>query len=79
MYTPDNLSTAEKVTFDRWYDTQGVDNANFDREREPRSFCVSDMRLLRDGCLTFPPNFKQRTQFCPFEKMTISGACTSLN
>ena len=38
-------------------------------------YCVLDVKLLREGCLTFQHNFHKLTWFCPF-KMTIVSACS---
>ena len=38
-------------------------------------YCISDVKLLREGCLTFRREFREQTGFCPFDKMAIAGAC----
>ena len=37
--------------------------------------CKSDVRLLKDGCLTFKHLFEAKTGFNPFEHVTIASAC----
>ena len=37
--------------------------------------CESDVRLLKEGCLTSKRLFEAKTGFNPFEHMTIASAC----
>ena len=53
-HAPDTLSTADKITFDQWYDVQVAGSATFNMQRNFLAYCISDMHLF------------QRTQLCPF-------------
>ena len=39
------------------------------------TYCESDVRLLKEGCLTFKRFFEAKTGFNPFDHMTIATAC----
>ena len=47
----------------------------FDFQAELLTYCESDVRLLKLGCLTFMQDFQARAQFNPFEQMTVASAC----
>ena len=38
-------------------------------------YCESDIKLLKEGCLTFKRLFETLTEFNPFDHMTIASAC----
>ena len=39
------------------------------------AYCKSDVKLLKEGCLTFKRDFEDLAGFNPFEQMTIASAC----
>ena len=39
------------------------------------TYCESDVRLLKEGCLTFKRLFEAKTGLNPFDHMTIASAC----
>ena len=39
------------------------------------SYCELDVRLLKQGCMTFKRLFEAQTEFNPFEQITIASAC----
>ena len=39
------------------------------------AYCKSDVRLLKEGCLTFKRLFEAKAGFNPFEHITIASAC----
>lgn len=47
----------------------------FDFAKELVSYCESDVRLLKEGFLTFKRLFEAKTGFNPFEQITIASAC----
>ena len=47
----------------------------FDFQKELVAYCQSDVRLLKEGCLTFKRLFETLTGFNPFEHITIASAC----
>ena len=75
MYMPETMSKAGKAEFDRWYEAQVADEAVLDMHHDKLDYCISDVKLLKQGCPVFCREFQERTWFCPFEKMTITGVC----
>ena len=47
----------------------------FDLQKELLAYCESDVRLLKQGCLTFKRLFKTLAGFNPFEHIIIASAC----
>ena len=75
MYSPETMSTKGKAEFEQWYEEQVANGVQFDIQSDLVDYCISDVKLLREGCLTFRCEFREQTGFCPFDKMTIAGAC----
>ena len=72
-YAPE--TTAGEAEFKRWYTAQVGNEAQFDVQRYLVDYCISDVKLLREGCLTFRRGFREQTGFCLFDKLAIAGAC----
>ena len=47
------MSTNEKAESERWYEEQVANGIHFDMQRDLRVYCISDVKLLRAGCLAF--------------------------
>ena len=47
----------------------------FDFQKELVEYCESDVRLLKQGCLTFKRLFEAQAGFNPFDQITIASAC----
>ncbi|XP_068757169.1 uncharacterized protein [Montipora capricornis] len=72
-YAPE--TTAGEAEFNRWYTAQVGNEAQFDMQRDLVDYCISDVKLLREECLTFRRGFSEQTRFCLFDKLTIAGPC----
>ena len=72
-YMPETMSPEEKQVFETWHQQQR--NKVFDFQKELVAYCQSDVRLLKQGCLTFKRLFETLTGFNPFEHITIASAC----
>ena len=73
FFMPESMSVAKRSEFDQWYSQQV--NVDYDFQNELLEYCKSDVELLKQGCLKFKEVFEQRTEFDPFEHMTIASAC----
>ena len=62
------MSTKGKAEFERWYEEQVANSIQFDMQGDLRVYCISDVKLLRAGCLAFDKIIKELTRFSPFEK-----------
>ena len=72
-YMPETMSPEDKQAFETWHQQQR--NKVFDFQKELLAYCKSDVRLLKQGCLTFKRLFENLTGFNPFEHITIASAC----
>ncbi|XP_068720877.1 uncharacterized protein [Montipora capricornis] len=75
FYMPDGMSVKKRRDFDTWYDDQAAREVVFDFQAELLAYCQSDVKLLKQGCLTFMRDFQGRAEFNPFEQMTVASAC----
>ena len=58
--------------FETWHSKQ---TGTFNFAEELLAYCESDVKLLKEGCLTFKRIFEQQADFNPFNHMTITSAC----
>ena len=72
-YMPETLSPEGKQALETWHQQQR--DKVFDFQHELLAYCQSDVRLLKQGCLTFKRLFETLTGFNPFEHITIASAC----
>ena len=69
------MSPKGRQEFEKWHQEQRYNDVVFDFQKELMSYCESDVRLLKEGCLTFKRLFEAKTGFNPLEHMTIASAC----
>ena len=74
-YMPETMSPEGRQKFEAWHKEQSDNQVVFDFQQELVAYCESDVRLLKEGCLTFKRVFEAQTGFNPFEHMTIASAC----
>ena len=74
-YMPDTMSPEGKHALETWHQEQRANNVVFDFQKELVAYCESDVRLLKQGYLTFKRLFEALTGFNPFEHITIASAC----
>lgn len=75
-YTPEFFSESKRKEFDEWYDQQK--NKVFDFNKELSDYCISDVKLLKYGTLTFRKNILNITNgnIDPFHRcITIASLC----
>ena len=72
-YMPETMSPEDKQALETWHQQQRDKVFNF--QKELVDYCKSDVRLLKQGCLTFKRLFETLTGFKPFEHITIASAC----
>ena len=66
-YDPNRMSPARKEEFETWHAERVVKNYEFNFAEELLSYCISDVRLLKEGCTKFAAEFQQLAGFNPFE------------
>ena len=72
-YMPETMSPEGKQALETWHQQQR--DKVFDFKKELIEYCKSDVRLLKQGCLTFKRLFETLTGFNPFDHITIASAC----
>lgn len=75
-YTPACMPVKKRNEFYDWYVQQS--DKIFDFRQEIMSYCVSDVELLRKGCMVFRDQFMQEHALDPFQYVTIASACLAL-
>jgi len=74
-YMPETMSPEGKQALEKWLQEQRDKEVVFDFQKELVEYCESDVRLLKQGCLTFKRLFESLTGFNPFDQITIASAC----
>ena len=74
-YMPETMSLEGRQAFETWHQEQRDQGVVFHFQQELLKYCKSDVRLLKQGCLTFKRLFEDLTGFNPFDHVTIASAC----
>ena len=74
-YMPEGMTKEGKDKFEKWYAEQKAKGVQFNLREELEAYCIDDVKLLPEGCLTFQRDFCKHTRFCPFKQITIASAC----
>ena len=72
---PETMTPKRRQEFETWLQEQQDNDVVFDFQEELVLYCKSDVRLLKEGCLTFKYSFEAKAGFNPFEHITIASAC----
>ena len=64
-YMPETMSPEGKQALETWHQEQRANNIVFDFQKELVAYCESDVRLLKQGCLTFKRLFEAQTGLTP--------------
>ena len=77
-YDPDGMSPQRKEEFDKWYNEKVSERYIFNFQHELMTYCQSDVRLLKQGCIKFQSQFHDICGFNPMVHcITISSACNT--
>ena len=71
-YTVEGMSPKDFKSFQMWHTKQREDGVVFDFPKELVEYCISDVKLLKTGCMEFWELFESKTGFNPFSKVTIA-------
>lgn len=76
FYDPDGMSPSRKDEFLTWYDEKVSQRYIFNFQHERLTYCQSDVRLLKQGGMTFESQFKEIVNFDPIQEcITVASAC----
>ena len=74
-YMPETMSPEGRQALEKWHQEQREKEVVFYFQKELVEYCESDVRLLKQGCLTFKRLFEAQAGFNPFDQITIASAC----
>ena len=74
-YMPETMSPEGRQALEKWHQEQREKEVVFDFQKELVEYCESDVRLLKQGCLTFKRLFEAQAGFNPSDHITIASAC----
>ena len=74
-YMPETMSVKGREEFEKWHKEQPRNNVTFKFAEEIVEYCKSDVKLLKQGCMTFRDKWCENSTFNPFECTTIASAC----
>ena len=76
FYDPDGMTAKKKGEFQRWHAQKVAEEYVFNLRHEMKEYCISDVKLLKAGCMKFQSEFESHADFRPMEKcVTIASAC----
>ncbi len=76
FYDPQGMTPKKKEEFDVWHAEKVRTGYTFNLKRDMEAYCVSDVKLLKAGCLKFVEEFQEEAGFNPLVKcITIASAC----
>ena len=74
-FMPETMAPKARQALETWHQEQHNKEVVFDFQKELVKYCKSDVRLLKEGCLTFKRLFEALAGFNPFEHITVASAC----
>ena len=75
-HDPDGMSPQRKEEFDKWYNEKVSERYIFNFQHKLLTYCQSDVRLLKQGCMKFQSQFHEICGFNPMVHCTtIASAC----
>ena len=75
-YDPNGMSPQRKEEFDKWYNEKVSERYIFNFQHKLLTYCQSDVRLLKQGCMKFQSQFHEICGFNPMVHCTtIASAC----
>ena len=77
-YMPTSMNPKALEKFEAWYAQELAEDKIFNFREEILKYCISDVDILRRGCLTFSNLYQQVTGVYPFAYITIASACMAV-
>ena len=75
-YETECMKTKKKEAVEKWHGEEVLKGESWKLKKELLEYCQSDVKLLREGCLTFANDFEKECGFNPLkENITIASAC----
>ena len=75
-YETNCMNIKKKEVVEKWHTEELLKGEIWNFRKELLEYCESDVKLLKEGCLTFATDFEQECGFNPLkENITIASAC----
>ena len=75
-YETECMNTKKKEAVEKWHGEEVLKGESWKWKKELLEYCQSDVKLLREGCLTFANDFEKECGLNPLkENITIASAC----
>ena len=75
-YETNCMNTKKKDAVEKWHAEEVLKNETWNFRKELLEYCESDVKLLKEGCLTFATDFEKECKFNTLkENITIASAC----
>ena len=75
-YETNCMNTKKKEAVEKWHAEEMLKGESWNFEKELLEYCESDVKVLKEGCLTFAADFEKECKFNPLkENITIASAC----
>lgn len=74
-FGPGHMNPKKRAECEKWWDERYNTMEIYDFAKELREYCISDVRLLKAGCLELQRMFIAETDIDPWKKITIASTC----
>ena len=75
FYETDCMNTIKKKAVEKWHAEEVLKGEVWNFKKELLEYCESEVKLLKEGCLTFATDFEKKCCFNPLiENITITSA-----
>ena len=74
-YMTARMAKKMKHQFGKWNAEEKAKGVKFNLTEELEVYCIDDVKLLLEGCLTFQRDVHKQARLNPFQQLTISSAC----
>lgn len=78
MYKYNSFKPEKRAEFLKWYQEQVDNKVIYNHRKELEEYCISDVNILREGCIKFRELFLKYGKIDPFQYITIASVCLDI-
>ena len=78
LFTPNKMSVKKRKEFNEWYDEKIKNNYIWKHREETKTYCISDVDILRRSCEIFRQLYIEIADIDPFKYTTIASVCMAI-
>ena len=78
LFTPNKMSIKKRKEFNDWYDEKVKNNYVWNHLEETKTYCISDVDILRRSCEIFRNLYLEVADIDPFRYTTIASVCMAI-